>query len=130
MKKLFLAALAVVAIASCAKNEVAEIENNDQITFQTVVGPNTKAMINGMAYSNAADFAAAVNGAIAACSFSGKAGTDLSTLDESACIVTWEWPFTTGAENDVKDTYLGNQANDGNAAQIYLEVSCTIEQVD
>lgn len=50
MKKLFLAALAVVAIASCAKNEVTEIENNDQITFQTVVGPNTKAMIDGTTY--------------------------------------------------------------------------------
>lgn len=50
MKKFFLAALAIAAIASCTKNEVNEVTANDQITFQTVVGPNTKALINGPTY--------------------------------------------------------------------------------
>lgn len=44
MKRFFLAALAIAAIASCAKNEVNEVADNSQITFQTVVGPQTKAL--------------------------------------------------------------------------------------
>lgn len=45
MKRFFLAALAIAAIASCAKNEVVSPENQSQeITFQTVVGPATKAL--------------------------------------------------------------------------------------
>lgn len=51
MKKFFLAALAIAAIASCTKNEVNEVTANDQITFQTVVGPNTKALIDGIVYN-------------------------------------------------------------------------------
>lgn len=51
MKKVLFAALAVVAIASCTKNEVNEVKNNNQITFQTVVGPSTKAMIDGTNYT-------------------------------------------------------------------------------
>ena len=50
MKRFFLAALAIAAIASCAKNEVNEVTANDQITFQTVVGPATKALIDGDVY--------------------------------------------------------------------------------
>lgn len=50
MKRFFLAALAIAAIASCTKNEVNEVTANDQITFQTVVGPNTKALIDGPTY--------------------------------------------------------------------------------
>lgn len=50
MKRFFLAALAIAAIASCAKNEVNEVTANDQITFQTVVGPSTKALIDGEIY--------------------------------------------------------------------------------
>lgn len=44
MKRFFLAALAIAAIASCTKNEVNEVADNSQITFQTVVGPQTKAL--------------------------------------------------------------------------------------
>lgn len=44
MKRFFLAALAIAAIASCAKNEVTPSINPDQeITFQTVISPTTKA---------------------------------------------------------------------------------------
>lgn len=48
MKKIFLAALAIAAIASCTKNEVVSvIENNQEITYQTVIGPVTKALGTG-----------------------------------------------------------------------------------
>ena len=44
MKRFFLAALAIAAIASCTKNEVTPSINLDQeITFQTVISPTTKA---------------------------------------------------------------------------------------
>lgn len=51
MKRFFLAVLAVAAIASCTKNEVNEVTDNNQITFQTVVGPATKALIDGTSYA-------------------------------------------------------------------------------
>ena len=54
MKRFFLAALAIAAIASCAKNEVNEVTDNNQITFQTVVGPATKALIDGTSYETTA----------------------------------------------------------------------------
>lgn len=54
MKRFFLAALAIAAIASCTKNEVNEVTANDQITFQTVVGPATKALIDGIVYETTA----------------------------------------------------------------------------
>ena len=52
MKRIFLAVLAIAAIASCTKNEVNEVTDNNQITFQTVVGPNTKALIDGTSYGD------------------------------------------------------------------------------
>ena len=56
MKRFFLAALAIAAIASCTKNEVNEVTDNNQITFQTVVGPQTKALVTGTAYSESFTF--------------------------------------------------------------------------
>ena len=56
MKRFFLAALAIAAIASCTKNEVNEVADNSQITFQTVVGPQTKALVTGTAYSESFTF--------------------------------------------------------------------------
>lgn len=45
MKKVLFATLAIAAIAACTKNEVIPVENEPQeITFQTVVGPQTKAL--------------------------------------------------------------------------------------
>ena len=44
--------------------------------------------------------------------------------------VSWEWPFSTSAENDVKDTALGNQVAAGNPATITMTVTTTVEQVD
>lgn len=94
--------------------------------------------ISGINYENAAAFANKVNEVIASCSFSGKAGTDLSTLSVSGSrvSVSWEWPFETtidGQNCNEKDTHLGNlaaDANDQNNPSIYLKVTCTIEQVD
>ena len=75
-----------------------------------------------------------------------KAGTDLSTdtVGANALTISWAWPFETAtsddpspetaaaekAANNVKDTYLGDQAADGNAATIEISVVTTVTQVD
>jgi len=44
--------------------------------------------------------------------------------------VTWNWPFSTSDENDVRDTYLGDQAAAGTAANITFTYTVTATQVD
>lgn len=51
MKRFILAALAIVAVASCTKNEMNEVVGDNQITFQTVVGPSTKGLIDATTYA-------------------------------------------------------------------------------
>ncbi len=57
-----------------------------------------------------------------------KAGTDLSTVGDNALAISWEWDFE--GNDDVKDTFLGNQANDGNAGEIKISVKTTVTQID
>lgn len=85
---------------------------------------------NGVDYTSAADFQTAVNNKIAAFSKDYAANVDLSTIAADAPAISWSWPFYTSDENDVKDTYLGNQAAAGNAATISLSVSATVTQID
>lgn len=75
-----------------------------------------------------------------------KAGTDLSTdtVGDNALTISWAWPFETAtsddptpetaaaekAANNVKDTYLGDQAALNNAAAIEISVVTTVTQVD
>ena len=75
-----------------------------------------------------------------------KAGTDLSTdtVGDNALTISWAWPFETAtsddpspetaaaekAANNVKDTYLGDQAALNNAATIEISVVTTVTQVD
>ncbi len=59
MKKLIFAALAIVSFASCVKNEVAVVEDNSPISFQTVVGTPTKAPIDGNDYPTDLSFGSA-----------------------------------------------------------------------
>lgn len=54
---------------------------------------------------------------------------DLSVVNDDL-YVAWEWPFETSADNNIKDTALGNAAADENAAKIALSVTVTISQVD
>lgn len=57
-----------------------------------------------------------------------KAGTDLSKVGTDSLAISWEWDFE--GNNDVKDTFLGNQANVGNAGEITIGVKTTVTQVD
>lgn len=70
----------------------------------------------------------AVASAISNYSKTYKAGTDLSTVGTDSLAISWEWDFE--GNNDVKDTFLGNQANVGNAGEITIGVKTTVTQVD
>lgn len=68
--------------------------------------------------------------AIAACKNDYVANTDLSTVRYDYPTVSWEWPFSTSDENDVKDTDLGNKAAEDQHAVIQIEIKTTITQID
>lgn len=55
MKRFFLAALAIAAIASCTKNEVTP-SDPQEITYQAVVGKATKALVETTAYPTSETF--------------------------------------------------------------------------
>lgn len=64
------------------------------------------------------------------------ANHDLAT--NSDLEITWEWPFSTSALNDAKDTALGDAAaaaladadDTTNPAKVTLDVTCTVNQLD
>ncbi len=91
--------------------------------------------LNGVAVtagSTAAEYEANIKDAIDAKSNGYAAGYDLSTATDDIKL-TWEWPYSTTAENDVKDTYLGDQAalaTDPKPATISIEIATTVTQVD
>lgn len=83
-------------------------------------------VIKGLEYANIEAFEAAVKTAIDGFTKDYAAGTDLSAADKLA--VSWKWAFA--GNDDVKDTYLGDQAAADNAATIELEISTTVTQID
>lgn len=93
--------------------------------IEITVGDTT---FKGTAYNSADEFQAAVNAKIAAYSKDYEANKDLSTIGADAPVISWKWAFT--GNDDVKDTYLGDQAADGNAATISLSVTATVTQID
>lgn len=68
----------------------------------------------------------AVEDAIEAKKADYAAGTDLSTVNDDLAI-EWAWAFSTSAENDVKDTALGDADT---APTVSLTVACRIDQID
>lgn len=70
----------------------------------------------------------AVEDAIVDCDAYYHTNTDLSAVNDDLT-VTWEWPFYTSDENDVKDTALGDAAKD-NPATISLKVTVAVTQVN
>ena len=93
--------------------------------------------INGTAYSaagtncaTAADFATYLENKIAEYSCEYAAGTDLSTVEDDSLAISWEWAYYVDDDTDVKDTYLGDQAVDGNPSTISFTVTTTVTQVD
>lgn len=114
-------------------NAVFDVENwvdqNGSFYCPLVITVNGTAF-DGRAYDNAADFELSVNNAIAAYSKDYSANTNLGGLGADSLDVSWEWPFSTSADNDVRDTYLGDQAAAGNFATVQLTVTTTVTQID
>lgn len=82
-------------------------------------------VLKGKDYSSADLFEADVKAEIATYSKDYAANTTLSTI---APAISWKWTFE--GNDDVKDTYLGDQAANGNAASISLNVTATVTQID
>ena len=82
----------------------------------------------GNDYASADEFETAVNNKIATYTKDYAANTNLSTIGGDAPVISWAWAFT--GNNDAKDTYLGNQAAESNAATISLSVTVTVTQID
>lgn len=78
------------------------------------------------------DFLTRVEGVIEKYSTDYPARTDLSAeeVKSNSLAISWAWPFSTSADNDVKDTALGDAAAEGNAATINLTVKTTVTQID
>ncbi|MCD7723229.1 MAG: hypothetical protein LUH82_04695 [Clostridiales bacterium] len=83
--------------------------------------------IDGADYTDVAVLTAAIAAEIET-SAQYAPNTDLSTADDLT--INWEWPYSTSADNDVKDTYLGDQAANGNAATIAISFDTTVTQID
>lgn len=82
----------------------------------------------GTDYASADLFEAAVNAEIANYTKDYIAGTNLSGIGADAPAISWAWAFE--GNDNVKDTYLGDQAAAGNAATISLSVTATVTQID
>ena len=93
--------------------------------IEVTVGDTT---FKGTTYSSADEFEAAVNAKIATYSKDYEANKDLSTIGGDAPVISWKWAFE--GNDDVKDTYLGDQAATANAAKITLNVTATVTQID
>ena len=93
-------------------------------------------VLNGATYDNEEAFENAVQDAVAGYSKDYAAGTDLSTVGTDSLAISWAWPFSTSADNDRKDTALGDRAaadttaNAENTGKITLEVTTTVTQID
>lgn len=91
----------------------------------------------GMGYDDAASFAAAVKTAIDDTTKEYPANTNLETeANASGLSVSWAWAFDANSSvththnTDRDDTYLGNQAAAGNAAEVYISIKTTATQID
>lgn len=90
-------------------------------------------VVDGTQFNNAEALRREVESKIDAFSATYEAGTPLNSLtaeDHKAPSVSWEWPFHHDDASDIKDTYLGDQAAEGKAADILLKVVTTVTQVD
>lgn len=89
----------------------------------------------GLDYASADLFAQAVQNAITGASAQYPANADLSGAVTPT--VSWTWAYEGDnnpdhkvAQTDEADTYLGNQAAEGHAANIQLTVQTTVTQID
>lgn len=103
---------------------VFRVKNNDGNT-----------VISGMDFQTADAMKAALVNAVAAYTKDYAPGTDLSGQAADTLTISWEWPFETGTDtdkpaNNVRDTFLGDEAAAGRAATVSLTLATTVTQID
>ena len=96
----------------------------------TVKGTTYK--IGDPGINTAAELANKVKTAIENVTFDYEANTNLAEKTADNLTVSWNWPFSTSDENDVKDTALGKRAaaNTADAGKIDFEVTMSVTQID
>lgn len=96
---------------------------------------NGNTVISGMEFQTAEAMKAALVNTVAAYTKDYAPGTDLSGKAADTLAISWEWPFETGTDadkpaNNVKDTFLGDEAAAGRAATVSLTLATTVTQID
>ena len=96
-------------------------------------GSNT--VISGMDFSAAEAMKTALVNAVASYTKDYAPGTDLSGKAAETLAISWEWPFETGTDadkpaNNIRDTFLGDEAAAGRAATVSLTLATTVTQID
>ena len=96
---------------------------------------NGNTVISGMDFQTADAMKAALVNAVVSYTKDYAPGTDLSGKAAETLTISWEWPFETGADgdkpaNNVKDTFLGDEAAAGRAATVSLTLATTVTQID
>ena len=97
--------------------------------------PDGNTVISGMEFQTAEAMKAALVNAVAAYTRDYAPGTDLSGKAADTLAISWEWPFETGTDadkpaNNVRDTFLGDEAAAGRAATVSLTLATTVTQID
>lgn len=87
-------------------------------------------VIEGITYTDKGQLESDIEAAIDAYTATYDANTDLSTATKVSPAISWEWAFTSGDENDAKDTTLGDHAAQGNSPSISIVVTTTVTQID
>lgn len=102
-------------------------DNNYYCPLQIKIGDTT---LNGTTYDSVGEFENAVKTTIQGFTAQYEANTDLSKTEVAVPSVSWEWPFSTSDANDIKDTYLGDQAAVDKAATVELGMTVSVTQID
>lgn len=121
-------AVAVNYRATFAVTNWEDEEGNFYCPLEITVGETS---IYGRQYTSHINFEEAVQNAIQSCSAEYEAGTDLS--EAAIPVISWAWAFE--GNDDIKDTYLGNQAckresGISKAGFIVLEIITTVTQLN
>lgn len=102
------------------------VDNNDYCPLVFKVGENSF-KIGDSGINSVTELETAVKNAIESYSKEYYPGTALSGVTAESLNVSWEWPFSTSDENDIKDTALGNAADPGT---VELTITTTATQID
>lgn len=97
--------------------------------------PDGNTVISGMEFQTAEAMKAALVNTVAAYTKDYAPGTDLSDKAADTLAISWEWPFETGTDadkpaNNIRDTFLGDEAAADRAATVSLTLATTVTQID